>query len=120
MGLFKKLSNAFQAAASGAVADDRVMWLYVQCDYCGEVVRVRVNKSTDLEHLYDEGSDAAVGYALHKEVIGSDCYRLMRVEMKFDSSHRVLDQSVRGGRLVSREEAEAAKTHNAPPSAFPS
>ncbi len=109
MGFLDKLGKALQGGGSGGGGDGNILWLYVQCKHCGEVVRVRVNKSTDLEHLYDPESEASIGYALHKEVMGTKCFRLMRVEMRFDTNQRVVEQSVEGGQLLSREQAEAVQ-----------
>lgn len=98
MGLWKKLSSLF---AGGGEAD--VLWLYVRCDACGEVIASRINLANDPSPTY-EGGDRA--FYLHKTLIGSrrQCYRPIEVELTFDANRRLTSQEVRGGTFVTREE----------------
>ncbi|MGH2351941.1 MAG: hypothetical protein ACRDJN_10055, partial [Chloroflexota bacterium] len=87
-----------------------------------EAIRVRVNRDNDLSAEYEEGSDAPVGYTLHKEIVGSNCFRRIQVDMSFDSQRRVTEQEIRGGTFITREEFEASAAPDtaagsAPPSA---
>lgn len=98
MGLWKKLSSLF---AGGGEAD--VLWLYVRCDACGEVIASRINLANDPSPTY-EGGDRA--FYLHKTLIGSrrQCYRPIEVELTFDANRRLTSQEVQGGTFVTREE----------------
>jgi len=102
MGLWKKVSNLFSGARSN------VLWVYVRCDACGEVIASRINLMNDLTVTY-EGGDRA--YYLRKELIGSSrgCYRPIEVELEFDAGRRVTSREVRGGTFVTREEYLAQK-----------
>lgn len=94
-----------RGAAGGG--DANALWLYVRCGQCGEPICLRVDKLRDLEELYEGESDFPTGYALHKEVMGQRCFRMLRVEMQLDRQKRPVDQRVEGGRFISREEYEA-------------
>lgn len=98
MGLWKKFSSLF---AGGGEAD--VLWLYVRCDVCGEVIASRINLANDPSPTY-EGGDRA--FYLHKTLIGSrrQCYRPIEVELTFDANRRLTSQEVQGGTFVTREE----------------
>lgn len=98
MGLFKKLSELF--AGSG---EANVLWLYVRCDTCGEVITSRINLANDPSPTY-EGGDRA--FYLRKTLIGTrrGCYRPIEVELTFDANRRPTSREVRGGTFVTREE----------------
>lgn len=98
MGLLKRLSSLF---ASGGEAG--VLWIYVRCNACGEVIASRINLANDPSPTY-EGGDRA--FYLHKTLIGSrrGCYRPIEVELTFDANRRLTSQEVRGGTFVTREE----------------
>ena len=98
MGLLKKLSGLF---SSGGEAN--VLWLYVRCEACGEVIASRINLANDPTPTY-EGGDRA--FYLHKTLIGSrrGCYRPIEVDLTFDANRRLTSREVRGGTFVTREE----------------
>lgn len=98
MSLLKKLSSLFAGGGESGV-----LWLYVRCDACGEVISSRINLANDPSPTY-EGGDRA--FYLRKELIGSrkGCYRPIEVELTFDAARRVTSKVARGGTFVSREE----------------
>ena len=102
MGFLKKISDMFSGGRSS------VLWVYVRCDACGEVVASRINLMNDLTVTY-EGGDRA--YYLRKELIGSTrgCYRPIEVELEFDAGRRVTSREARGGTFVTQEEYLAQK-----------
>lgn len=108
MGLLQRLLSGLLGGGRSGEEDGGALWLYVKCGQCGETIRVRVDKSRDLEELYEGESDFPTGYALHKEVIGQRCFRLMRVEMQLDQQKRPVEQRVEGGTAITRAEYEAA------------
>jgi hypothetical protein len=100
VGLLQRLiSNLW-----GSRRDENVLWLYVRCGRCEEAIRLRVDLLRDLEELYESQSDFPSGYALHKEVMGQRCFKMMRVELTLDSRKRPLEQRIEGGRFITREE----------------
>lgn len=86
-----------------------VLWLYVRCASCGEVLRVRVNTNNDLTQDFDEhGSDSPVGYIFAKELIGSRCRTMMSVQVAFDTRRRPISQVAERCTFVTREAFEPA------------
>jgi NAD-dependent SIR2 family protein deacetylase len=67
MGFFKKLGNAFSSSSSKA---DRALYLYVKCDKCGEIIKVRVDLWNELSPEYDGNKDDASTYQCRKVVVG--------------------------------------------------
>jgi hypothetical protein len=104
--MFEFLRRLFGGGGT-ADGDRDALYVYVRCRSCGEVIRVRINPSTDLAQEFDEGSasDSATGYVLRKEIVGSGtCFRRLHLEMVFDSSRRELSREVQGGDFVTAEE----------------
>jgi hypothetical protein len=81
---------------------------YVKCRKCGEVLRIRLDRRWDLQQEFEGAGDVVSGYAATKEVMGTQCFNMMRVEIAFDSGHREKNREVHGGEFVSREDYEAA------------
>jgi hypothetical protein len=119
MSFFSKLLGAFRGQPpAGDDAGRNAFWVYVRCNACGEPIRVRINREHDLSAEYDEGSDAASSYHVHKEVVGQRCFRRIQVDLTFDGQRKVTDQQAQGGTFLTREEYEAAQAE-APPSDSP-
>jgi hypothetical protein len=99
VGLLKKLSGLLSSGGGEA----NVLWLYVRCEACGEVIASRINLANDPTPTY-EGGDRA--FYLHKTLIGSrrGCYRPIEVDLTFDANRRLTSREVRGGTFVTREE----------------
>src|SRR5687768_14403903 len=74
MGFLDTLKAIF--GGGGAASGDRdgnALFLYVRCDRCGDIVRVRVNMANELQQEFAE-SDGVAGYALRKGVVDSKCF----------------------------------------------
>lgn len=109
MGFLDTLKAIF--GGGGAASGDRdgnALFLYVRCDRCGDIVRVRVNMANELQQEFAE-SDGVAGYALRKGVVDSKCFRPIEVTMQFDGRRRERSREIDGGQFVTREEYEAAR-----------
>ena len=103
MNFFKNIQSLFSAPPS---ADKRSLWLFVQCDKCGEVLRGRVDLYNDLSNQY-EGASA---YFCRKVLIGGQrCYQPIEIELSFDKNKKLIDQKIKGGKFVDEEAYLAAK-----------
>ena len=100
MGLLDHLRALFSSKTS-AQAEDAIH-IYVECGHCNSRVHVRLDKRHDLSQ--GEGG----GYFVRKEIMDSKCFRMMTAEIAFDTSYRIQSQEVQGGRLIPKEEFEAA------------
>ena len=70
----------------------------VQCDRCGELIVGHVNLDNELSVDYEGGHDL---YHVRKVLMGSGtCFQRIEVQFDFDSSRKVLDHQVSGGRFV--------------------
>lgn len=100
MSFLKRLGPLFQS--QGENTD--VIWLYVRCQRCGSVVRVRVDCRYDLNP-----DETGSGYTLVKEIMDDRCYQLMRAEIHLDEKMRIDAREISGGTFITKEEYEAAK-----------
>jgi hypothetical protein len=102
MNIIKNLSKAL---SSSPAKTDRVIYLFVKCDKCGEKLRARVDVWNDLTPEYEGNSDAAASYHCRKVLIGDKrCYKPIELILKFDKNHKLIDRQVHGGKYI--EEAE--------------
>ncbi|MFN2153271.1 MAG: hypothetical protein ACK2T5_16840 [Anaerolineales bacterium] len=105
MSFFEKLRNLFSAPSDG---DKRSLWLYVQCDKCGEILSGRVDLYNDLSVQFEGG---ATTYFTRKVLIGSQrCYRPIELELTFDQNRKLIDQEIKGGEFVTKEAYLAAQS----------
>ena len=104
MSFLKKLGSLF----SPPTGDSRILWLYVKCDKCGEILKGRVDLHNDLSIQYAE-SGSGTSYFCRKVFVGSNrCYRPIEVELTFDGKRKLMNQEIKGGEFVSEEDFLAA------------
>ncbi len=95
MNLLKKIFPSAPAQDS-----PRFYSFAVQCSRCGETIEGRINLANDLSADYDDGR---LVYHVRKVLMGSGrCFQQIEVEFTFDSSHKVLDQQITGGRFIEK------------------
>lgn len=79
------------------------LYFYVQCDRCGEKLRIRADKRHDLIRDPEQG-----GYVWNKEIMDGRCFQLMYAHVVLDASLTVQSQSLDGqGHFISQEEYQA-------------
>lgn len=106
MGLLDGLRSIL-SGGSGAAGDSNAYWVYVQCDKCGEALKVRVDRRYDLMQEFSD-QDRVSGYSLHKDIIGSNrCFQTIHVTQRLDAGHKVKSQEITNGRFLSKEEYES-------------
>lgn len=94
MGLLKKLFGARPDPSDGGI------YLYVQCDRCEQIVRLRLEPEHEL--VPDEG-----GYCCHKTVVDTRCYRRIPAVFHFGRDQRLSGADIDGGRLVDQAAHDA-------------
>jgi hypothetical protein len=103
MGLINKLRSVLP---TGGGTDQGVHYEYVRCARCGESIRVRVDKRSELTpHYGGQG-----GHYVRKGVLGSGdnrCFQLIEVELEFTSELELAERRISGGEFIIREEYEA-------------
>jgi hypothetical protein len=107
MGIFKKLGNLFSGAPSQA---DRALYLYVQCDRCGEKLKARVDLWNEITPEFDGKSEEAISYHCRKVLIGENrCYNPIELRLRFDKNHKLVEKEIYGGKFIDKEEFEQPK-----------
>ena len=90
MGFLKKVFG------SGGTSSGSDFYTFnVSCDRCGETVEGKVNMANDLS-LSDEG-----GFHVRKVLMGGGrCFQQIEVTLKFDTSRKLLEKQINGGKFV--------------------
>jgi len=98
LNFFKKLFGAGSGSGRTATSSgDRGIYIEVKCDACGEIVRTRVNPTSELS-LQDDGQT----YYVRKVLVGQQCYRPIEVELRYSDLHGTeISRDIRGGTSVS-------------------
>jgi hypothetical protein len=105
MNLFERLRKIL---SSPAPRTERALYLYVQCNKCGEKLKARVDIWNELTPEYEGNSDDASSYFCRKVLVGEkQCYQPIELRLKFDKNHRLLDQTIMGGKFIDQGEFEA-------------
>jgi hypothetical protein len=103
MSFLKKIASAL--SPQGA-SERGVLWVYVRCDKCGEMLKTRVDLSHDLSPNYD-AEGRVTDYFSRKVLIGSrGCFEPIEVKLTFDAQRRVTSREITGGQFISRKEYE--------------
>lgn len=92
--LLKKIA-AFMAGSGNT--SSAFLEYRIKCGKCGEVVSVKVFPERDLNPTYDDNGPA---YILKKEVMDSKCFRIIPIEISYDSSRREIGREISGGTFV--------------------
>jgi hypothetical protein len=101
MNIFKKLGNIIPKPPS---KEDRALYLYVQCNQCGEKLRARVDSWNELTPEYDGKSDEPTSYFCRKVLIGENlCYQQIELRLTFDKNHKLVSQEIQGGKFIDQE-----------------
>jgi hypothetical protein len=89
----------------------RNYWFYVQCSYCKEILKGRVDLYNHLSIQYGEGKGGN-SYYCRKVMIGSKrCYRPIEVEFWFDGDRKLADRQIKGGKYVAECEYPESKVN---------
>jgi hypothetical protein len=102
VGLLDGIKSFFAGISSGEMY---VMYIYVRCRRCGEIVAIRMDRRFDLEQEF--GETLVIGYMANKDVLGRKCNNLMRVHIEYDSNFKQRNFEVEGGILLTKKEYEA-------------
>lgn len=110
MAFLDKLRKAFSAgepkpkSSTAPAGDPNGIMFYFRCNKCGSLVKVRVDRRSDLNP-----EDGPAYYVVRKDVMDSKCFQLMKAEIWLDTSYTVVQSDVRGGVLISEAEYQAAQ-----------
>jgi hypothetical protein len=101
MSFLKKIASALSPKGTD---EGDVLWVYVRCDTCGEMLKTRLDLRHDLTPNYSAGGRVA-DYVVRKVLIGSQrCFEPIEVKLTFDSQRRLGSREIAGGQFISKEE----------------
>jgi hypothetical protein len=83
---------------------ETAIWLYVQCNHCGEVLRTRIDLRNDLSSVdVEEGEEQT--YVCRKILVGSQrCFQRIEIECRFNQQHKILDREIQGGKFITEQD----------------
>ncbi|MGE3911796.1 MAG: hypothetical protein AB7K36_20735 [Chloroflexota bacterium] len=123
MGLVDALKSIFGLGGGTGSSVDRGVYVYVQCNRCKDVVRVRINMSSEVSEISDEPGDdedlagtssSGARYVVSKGVVDSKCFRPMKLRVLFDGRKRQIEHLVDGGTMVDQDAWEAVRAARQP------
>ncbi|HJN39517.1 MAG TPA: hypothetical protein QGH28_04985 [Chloroflexota bacterium] len=84
--------------------DDRGLYLYVEVEKSGEQIRVRIDPHNDLAQEFDaDGGDSPTHYTCYKEVIGTQSFHPVEINLEFSRRRQLVGQEITGGRFISED-----------------
>lgn len=98
-GFFKKLFGKKEEEDSSGI-----LWIYTQCDECGEKFKTLIRKYNDLSPTYKNDGPA---YILKKELVGASCPNRINLSLEFDRNYHKISEEITGGHFISKEEYQS-------------
>ena len=86
------------------VNSSEILWIYSQCDKCGEKFRTLIRKYNDLTPTYKNEGPA---FILKKELIGASCPNRINLHLKFNHNYHKISEEISGGHFISKEEYQS-------------
>ena len=96
------LSRLFSRGSSGEAGaePDGGLYVFVRCDNCHEVIRARVNPTSDLS-LQEDGR-----YFVRKVLVGTRCFRPIEARLHYaDTRGTLVEREADGGTYVDGPDA---------------
>ncbi len=79
-----------------ASGSDKGIYFAVKCQACGEVIRARINPSSELSQ-----DDDGKTYFVRKVLVGKGCFRPIEVQLRYtDLRGKLADREITGGTFV--------------------
>ncbi len=98
MNWLTRLFTRTQGAPADEPRDRDGVYIYVKCQRCGAPIMARADKRFDFERNLETG-----GYIWHKELMDGTCFQLIRAEIEFDATWRIVRETIQGGERISWE-----------------
>jgi hypothetical protein len=101
VNLLQRLSEFFAPIGRSTAS---TLWIYVQCERCGEKIGTRLNLHNDLSIQYGK-TEKHNTYFIRKKLIGRErCFHPIEVELTFNNRRQLIDQQIRGGKFITEQE----------------
>lgn len=103
MAFFTRIFKQLTAAPQD---DPNAVWIYAQCDRCGEKLRARINTRAELSPEFSN-TDNATSFYCRKVLIGEQrCFQQIEINVKFNNRFRIIEKEISGGKFITRDEFE--------------
>ncbi len=107
MGFFSRLFPGFGRPSSPLFSKSQGngIWVYLECEKCGEKIKLRLSKSTELQRIEESSPNA---FYVRKLVMGEKCFTRIEVQLQFDQSYRIMPDlcEINNGTLLTEQEYE--------------
>ena len=109
LGLLAKLMGKLTSAAQtprqpGVEVTRDAVWVYVQCNKCGEKLALRLRKSSEIQR--EEAGGQGYQMFINKTIVGNRCFNQMQLRLEFDGAYRVVNKQLESGTFITKEEYE--------------
>lgn len=103
MGFLNKLFGIGGQGASSkdskTIQDGNGLFIFIQCNRCGEKIKLRLRKTDELQRL--ENNQNGASFFVKKMVMGSNCFNRMESTIEFDARYNVVHSEIENGKLLS-------------------
>ncbi len=96
MGILHRLRGLL--SGSSTANQDEGLYFYVRLDKTGEIVRLRIAPSQELNPDYGRG-----GFVSRKQILGPRTFARAEATFRFDEAHRLMEWDIVGGSLTTHE-----------------
>jgi len=80
----------------------KAFYAAVKCSDCGEEVKVRINRSSDFQIVYNAPNPEHY-YTIKKELLGKNCFNLMKLTIALTKNVKILFVDAKGCEFVTFE-----------------
>ncbi|MCD5397534.1 hypothetical protein LR003_01195 [candidate division NPL-UPA2 bacterium] len=102
MGFLKRVFSKKGKCSPVGESQD-ILWLHIKCNKCGKVLKLFINKNTDLESQYKESGETGPDYILKKEAMDDKCLTGMFIQIEFDRNRNILSREIINGEFINEK-----------------
>lgn len=96
-GFLDSLKNFFVVPADSG---SKFITFKLICDKCGEEIKVKVSRTSDISLAYDGESPSGAHRFLRKEILGNNCNNLIYITVYFGQNYNIITKEITGGKFV--------------------
>jgi hypothetical protein len=109
MSILDRLFGRGGRKDDASTSDANAIYYFVRCDKCGEAIRIRLGRQSDLAQEFEGEGDYPTGHSVSKDVMGRKCFKMMHLEVRYDKGYRETSRELTGGTFITRQEYEQAQ-----------
>lgn len=101
MGIISKIKSIFNFTGE---SKSKLIDIYIEDKKCGNQMKLLFRKSYDIQKVYENNREAA--YEIKKVVVCDNCYHKNELHLEFDKRYNIINQEIKGGKIITKEEFE--------------